>query len=216
MFKGFWKKVCWFMVIWGLIWTVIGVLYINRAGISALFRDKHYTFVITPDGILRSMRSVADLITLEVQREYIYQDTVSPLIPGPIKIGGRKTNISYVVLYKLGFDISKIKKEDIKLGHKGDTITVDIVMPEPKIDVSIQKWWVVSEELGIFGTPMKSFEASPVFDSMMVYAKRKAKEEIDIWNKQLIENTQAVLSDLFSSVLGKIVLVKIAGFKPVK
>ncbi|MEO0177997.1 MAG: hypothetical protein ABIL38_08075, partial [candidate division WOR-3 bacterium] len=122
----------------------------------------------------------------------------------------------YVVLYKLGFDISKIKKEDIKLGHKGDTITVDIVMPEPKIDVSIQKWWVVSEELGIFGTPMKSFEASPVFDSMMVYAKRKAKEEIDIWNKQLIENTQAVLSDLFSSVLGKIVLVKIAGFKPVK
>ena len=201
-------------IVWGLIWTAIGALYIKSVGISALFRDKRYTFVITKEGILKSIRSVADLITLEIQREFLYQDTISPIIPGPLRIGGRKTTINFVVLYKLGFDISKLDKRDIEIGFRGDTMIISTVMPEPKVDVSIQRWWVVSEEVGIFGVPMRSYEASSVFDSMMVYAKREMKKEIEIWNKQLVESTQAVLSNLFTSVLGRYTEFKIKGFRP--
>ncbi len=202
-----------FLFIWALIWTTIGVLYINRVGVKALFRDKHYTFVITRDGIIRSMRSVADLMTLEVRREYTIWDTVSPIISGPIRVGGRRTNINFVVLYKLGFDISKINKEDVNLLIRGDTILINIVMPKPKVEVVIEKWWVVTEEVGIFGTSMRSFEVSPVFDSMKVFAKKRMKEEVNIWHKQLVQSTQAVLTDLFASVLNKPVEVKIKGFK---
>ncbi len=210
---GILRKICFFVIIWGLVWTAVGVLYISRVGLSALFRDKRYTFTITKDAILRSMRSVSDLMTLEIQREFSYQDTVNPIIPGPLRIGGRKTIINFVVLYKLGFDISKLDKKDIEVEFRGDTMVIFAKMPEPKVDVSIQKWWVVSEELGIFGTPMRSYEASPAFDSMMAYAKREIKREIGIWNRQLIESTQATLSDLFTSVLGKYTEFRIRGFK---
>ena len=211
--RGILRNLCILGIVWGLIWTAIGILYINNVGISALFRDRRYTFVITKDGILRSIRSVADLMTLEIQREFLYQDTVSSIIPGPLRIGGRKTTINFVVLYKLGFDISKLEKRDIEVGFRGDTMVISALMPEPKVDISIQKWWVVSEELGIFGTPMRSYEASPVFDSMMAYARKEMRKEMEIWNRQLIESTQAVLSDLFTSVLGRYTEFKIKGLK---
>ncbi|MFZ8826574.1 MAG: hypothetical protein ACO2OT_07050, partial [Candidatus Caldipriscus sp.] len=96
--RGILRNLCILGIVWGVIWTAIGILYINNVGISALFRDRRYTFVITKDGILRSIRSVADLMTLEIQREFLYQDTVSPIIPKPLRIGGRKTTINFVVL----------------------------------------------------------------------------------------------------------------------
>lgn len=213
MFKDFRKKVCIALLLWAAIWTMIGALYINRVGFKALFQNRNYTFVITPEGIVKSIENVSDLITLKIRREYMIQDSTPPILSTPIQIGGRKTKINFVVLYTIGFDVSKITKKDVKIEASKDTIKILLTMPKPIFDVKVERWWVVSEELGIFGTSMKSYEASPIFDKTIKYAKSRMEEELPQWNKELTESTERVLSNLFSSILGKPAIVIITGIR---
>ncbi len=213
MFKDFRRKICLGLLLWAAIWTIIGAIYINRIGFKPLFQNRNYTFVITPEGIVKSIENVSDLITLKIRREYMIQDSTPPILSTPIQIGGRKTKINFVVLYTIGFDVSKITKKDVRIEASKDTVKIFLIMPKPKFDVKIERWWVVSEELGIFGTPMKSYEASPIFDKTIKYAKNRMEEELPQWNKELTKSTERVLSNLFSSILRKPTRVIIAGYK---
>ncbi len=201
------------MGVWAVLWTLLGGLYIGRVGILALFRDRRSTFTLTKEGITESIRDVAKLVVLEVKREYEVQDTVSPVLKGPITLGGRKTTLKFLVTFRLGFDVSKIRPRDVSLSLSNDTVKVDVVLPEPEVMVSIDRWWVVSEEVGIFGTPMRSYETSPVFDYMKRTARERMKKELPQWSSELSKRMEEVMGHLLSALLGKPVLFKVKGFR---
>ncbi len=203
------------MTVWAVIWTLIGGLYIGRIGILALFRDRRLTFSLTKEGLTRSIREVAKLVVLEVQREYEVQDTVSPILSGPVKLGGRKTVLKFVVTFRLAFDVSKIRPRDVSLSSDGDTVSVEVILPEPEVMVSVDRWWVVSEEVGIFGTPMRSYEASPVFSYIKGIARKRMKEELPSWSSKLSERMEKVMGNLLTAMLGKPVRFKVKGFRVV-
>ncbi len=200
---------------WAVVWTLIGGLFIGRVGIGALFRDRRLTFNLTKDGLTRSIREVAKLVVLEVRREYEVQDTVSPVLSGPVRLGGRKTVLKFVVTFRLAFDVSKIRPQDVSLSTAGDTVLVEVVLPEPEVIVSVDRWWVVSEEVGIFGTPMRSYEASPVFNYIKGIARRRMKEELPSWGSELSERMERIMGDLLAAMLGKPVRFKVKGFRVV-
>jgi len=203
------------LTVWAVIWTLIGGLYIGRIGILALFRDRRLTFSLTKEGLTRSIREVAKLVVLEVQREYEVQDTVSPILSGPVKLGGRKTVLKFVVTFRLAFDVSKIRPRDVSLSSDGDTVSVEVILPEPEVMVSVDRWWVVSEEVGIFGTPMRSYEASPVFSYIKGIARKRMKEELPSWSSKLSERMEKVMGNLLTAMLGKPVRFKVKGFRVV-
>ena len=209
------RKLCAFLTVWAVIWTLIGGLYIGRVGILALFRDRRLTFRLTKEGLTRSIREVAKLVVLEVQREYEVRDTVSPLLKGPLMVGGRKTTLKFVVTFRLAFDVSQIRPRDVSLSTAGDTVVVEVVLPEPEVMVSIDRWWVVSEEVGIFGTPMRSYEASPVFNYIKEVARRRMKEELPSWYSELSKRMERIMGRLLTSILGKPVRFKVKGFRVV-
>jgi len=193
----------------------VGGAYVSKLGPLVLFRDRGYNFTLTREGIVRSIKEVAKLVVLNVKREYEVSDSVPALLRGPLMIGGRKTILRFVVSYNLAFDVSKIRPQDVTLLKEGDTLKIAVVLPEPEVMVSIDRWWVVSEEVGIFGTPMRSYEASPVFNYIQREAKRRMKKELPIWYAQLSERFESVMSGLIGSLVGKPVVVKVKGFRVV-
>ncbi len=207
------RKFCIFLVVWAILWTLVGSLYIGRVGVSALFKDRKYTFTLTREGLTSSIREVAKLVVLEVQREYEVQDTVSPIFKGPLMVGGRKTVLKFVVTFRLAFDVSRIRPQDVSLTSSGDTLKVEVVLPEPEVMVSVDRWWVVSEEVGIFGTPMRSYEASPVFDYIRNVARSRMKEELSGWYSELSGRIEKVMGRLLTSLLGRPVRFKVKGFR---
>jgi len=209
------KRVCAFITVWAILWTLLGVVYIRKAGLSTLWRDRRTTFSLTERGLLNSIREVAKLVVLEVKREYEVSDTVPPVLKVPFTVGGRKTTLKFIVSFKLFFDISQIREKDIKLRYSGDTVVVDVVLPEPDIMISVDRWWVVSEEVGIFGTPMRSYEASPVFDYIRSVARKRMKDELPAWYSELSRRFEEVMGRLLTSILGRPVRFKVKGFRVV-
>ena len=207
------KKFCLFLFFWSLFWTFLGVLYVKKAGVKVLFRDNRYTFTLTKEGLVRSVREVAKLVVLEVHREYEVRDTVPALLSGPLRIGGRETVLKFNVVVRLAFDVSRIRDEDVELSFSGDTLIVEATLPEPDVMVEVERWWVVSEEVGIFGTPMRSYETSPLFDHIRKLAKGQMEGEIPAWFSEIRRRMEEVMGNLLSKMTGKTVVFRVKGFR---